>query len=179
MNRMEMKETYFKNEVWIHYGFVKKLLFTLTVDGILTEDLAQDTMLICWKQIEKISRYKNLKSALATIARNEYNKFNRSRKSRMEELMDPDKLRWIAEASNIEDYIRQEGDVHEFLLLFTGIKREYVQVVLLVDYYEFSLKEVAKLMHMNYNTVASHHVRGLDEMRKHKGLFDKLTRRHA
>lgn len=179
MDKMKMNENYFKDEVWSHYHFVKKLLYTLTLNSLLTEDLAQDTMLLCWKKVETVKHYKNLKSAMAEIARNEFRQYRRNNREEMEELVDPQKLRWLMGASNIEDFIRKEGDVHQFLLLFNGIKREYVQVVLLADYYAFSLKDIAKLLHKNYNTIISHHTRGLEEMRKKRDLFEKLVKSNA
>lgn len=179
MDRMESNEAYFRNDIWLHYNSIKKMLYTLTLDSVLTDDLAQDTMFLCWRKIETVRKYKNLKAALVTIARNEFKQHQRNSRRKMEELIDPQKLRWLMCTSNIEEYIRHEGDVHEFLLLFSGVKLEYIQIVLLAHYYDFSMKEIAKLLHKNYNTVVSQHARGLEEMRKKKDLFEKLTRRNA
>lgn len=179
MKRKDLNEEFFKDEVWSHFQYIQKLLYTLTLDSVLTDDLAQETIIKCWRKIETIRTYGNVKSALGTIARNEFRQFHRRRKSGIEEPMDPDSLLGMMGTCNVEDFIRMEGDVHEFLLLFSDVKKEYVQVVLLADYYQFSLKDIAKLLHKNYNTVVSQHARGLEEMRKKRDMFEKITGREA
>ncbi|WP_130864095.1 RNA polymerase sigma factor [Bacilliculturomica massiliensis] len=177
--RRESNDQFFKNEIWVYYSYIKKLLYTLTLDASIAEDLAQETVIKCWKKAGLIKTYKDVKAGVLQIAKNEFLQFRRRSESEIEDPTDPHQLLWLKGRSNVEDYIRRDGDIHQFLFLCNGVKKEYVQVVLLADYYEFSLKEIAKLLHRNYNTVVSQHARGLEELRKNSLASDSGERRNA
>lgn len=166
MNQRMNHDQFFKKEIAKYCPYLKKFLYTLTMDPILTEDLLQETLCSCWKNMNRVRRYKNLRAALLAIAKNEFRQYMRAKSRRPEELVPTENLRWIASNSDIDDFIDREENLHKLLLAFNGINKEYVQIVILVDYYGFHPKEVAKLLSRNYNTVVSQHARGLKQMRK-------------
>lgn len=163
-------EIFFADHLWSMYPKMKKFLYTLTMDKDLTDDLVQNTFLNCWRKIEAMKGYRNLRSAIYAIAQNEYRQWRRSHREEEASsvLVEPYRLRWVKGTSNIDDFVRKNSDVHSLKLLFKGVNEESIQVVLLVDYYGYSLKEVAKLLDRNYNTVVSQRQRALEEMRKRK-----------
>lgn len=161
-------ETFFLNEIWIYYGFISKFLYSLTEDRHLTDELAQETMFRCWRKVETIRNYENIPAALIKITRNQFNQHLRKQKIMREELFEPERMNdmCFSEGSNIDAFIERDNRLHEIQQMINRItNKNHVRVVLLADYYGFTLKEIAKIMNKNYNTITSHHARGLAEMR--------------
>ena len=181
MSNADKNELFFSDKLWSHYGAIKKFIYAMTLDDYLTDDLTQNTFLTCWSKVETVKGYKNIRGALMAIGRNEFLQWCRSNKEEAESnsFDETSRLRWMTGPSNIEDLIRKDNHLHELMLLFEGVKKEYIQVVILVDYYGYTVKEVAKLLDRNYNTVASQHVRGLEEMRQKKELMIEMAKRRA
>lgn len=166
MSRYESDEEFFKDKICNHYSYIRKFLYSLTLDPVVAEDLFQETMCTCWRNIGKLRRYEKLKSALIVIARNEFLKYQRRKCRRSEELVPTENLSWIASNSNIDEFIERDALTHDLLAAFNGIEKKYVQVIVLADYYGFDLKEVANMLSLNYNTVVTRHTRGLKQMRE-------------
>ena len=159
-------EEYFMTTIWPHYSSIKKLFYTMTLNSALAEDLTQDTMMLCWKKLNTMRTYENIPGALRVIARRLCLAYLRQNKNTAEISIDFDTLRYLPSCSNIAESIERDNNIHRLLFLFSDVKKEYIQVVLLADYYGFSLKDIARILHKNYNTVVSHHSRGLEEMRR-------------
>jgi RNA polymerase sigma-70 factor (ECF subfamily) len=157
---------FFEEEIQIHYEYIHKFLLTITHDQNLADDIVQETMVIAWAKIHKIREYKNIKGALAVIARNKLYDYYKKNKL-YQEVID----KQIIEIVNppIEDdglHIIRNEERQILLNAIRNLSEKHMQVILLRYYYEQSFINVAKLTNMNYNTVLSHHRRAINILKK-------------
>lgn len=158
-------QRFFEEVVWPHYEYISKLVYTITLDCFLANEITQETMAAAWKNIEKLKSYKQLSAALRQMAMNTLYTHYRKNNDILLGLGTMENFEDVPVESNINDYVNHEGNLRDIRFLFNEMRDEHLQVVLLCDYYELPLKIVAKFLGLNYNTAASYHKRALEHMR--------------
>lgn len=156
---------FFEEIVWPKYEYIRKFIYTITLDSFLANEIAQETMAGAWKNIERIKDYKRLSAALRQMAMNTLYTHYRKNNDILCSLGFMENFEDVPVESNINDYINQQGNLRDILFLFNEIRNEHLQIVLLCDYYELPLKIAAQCLGLNYNTAASYHKRALEHMR--------------
>ncbi|AJS60124.1 RNA polymerase sigma factor SigY [Paenibacillus sp. IHBB 10380] len=144
-----------------HYSFLYKYLVKVTMDPIMAEDLAQDTILRC---IEKISLYdgsSSFSSWLMTIGTRIYMDQMRRKKREKNWLFKEQgirRIRWQFESRNEE-----WSDVLESL---AGLSREHRVSVLLKHYYGYTYEEIGDMLAIPSGTVKSRVAKGVRQLRE-------------
>jgi len=149
--------SFFIDNIAPHYKYIIDFLtFATSSDKELTEDIAQDTMETAWKSLEKFREYRNIRGALKTTAERKLKKHYKSTV----------KFVLIEEYEDIESC---EKDIEEILIeIETGeelkkilqkLGKKYARVLILRHYYDMSLKGIADISAVNYNTVQSWYTR--------------------
>ncbi|MBW7456932.1 RNA polymerase sigma factor SigY [Paenibacillus sepulcri] len=144
-----------------HYSFLMKYLIKMTMNPVLAEDLAQETMLRC---VEKICLYNGkskFSSWLITLATRIY--FDQMRRTKVErQWRDREqalrRTEWQLKA-------RQEERTDAMQAL-SRLGYEWRLPILLKHYYGYAYDEIADMMDIPPGTVKSRIHHGLQQLRK-------------
>jgi len=161
------------------YNFVRRFVGSDQVD-----DITQEVFIKIWKNLGKFNKNKSsFKTWLFTIARNTVIDFTRKRKTILFSSLHARNAKSTAFAggsdkeSNFGENIKDEAvlpdealqrlqDV-EFLNSFLKKLPEQYQSVLILRYQEeMTFEEIGKVLKKPLNTVKSHHLRALGQLRK-------------
>ncbi len=157
---------FFENEILIHYEYLYKFIQTATRDRALARDIVQETMAKAWEKMHLFREYISIKHALRTMARNIlYNHYNK-KTSKETSVANSEMVNSVFTEKDGLSYILRTEDRRTLLNAIGKLSKPRMQVILLRYYYEQPMKDVAKLLGMNYNTVLSHHRRGIRELKK-------------
>lgn len=137
------------------------------------EDITQETFVKVWKNLNKIDPKKNIKTWLFAIARNTAIDFLRKRKNILFSELDlsaqedatkfEEKLRDIEPLPD-EIFMRKElGKELENVLL--KIRPDWREIILLYYSENMTFKEISEVVNKPLNTVKSHHLRALHQIR--------------
>lgn len=144
-----------------HYSFLYKYLIKVTMDPLLAEELAQDTMVRCMEKIRSYDGSSSFSSWLITIATRLY--IDRKRRWKREEMwLRQEKglhsIRWRFESRNME-----WSDLLDALARISSPQRV---AVLLKHYYGYSYEEIGKILKVSPGTIKSRVSAGLTHLRK-------------
>lgn len=157
---------YFITEIMPYYEYIRRFLFTISDNDFLALDITQEAMLLAWKGISKLKGYRNLKSALATIAKNALMDYYRKHGNDMKcvELRDT-MTESMVEGDAVTLLLEMEKRT-ELLSKLNTLNENQLKVVILYYYFDMPLKEIGQTLKINYNTVVSLHRRALIALRK-------------
>jgi RNA polymerase sigma-70 factor (ECF subfamily) len=161
---------FFEEEVQTHYEYILKFLLTITKDGPLAWDIAQETMATAWEKVHIIEQYSDVKHALRRIARNklyDYYDKGKSYKALMKRL---EKVKMVLTEEDGLLHLIKDEERRTLLTAIGELTMENMQVILLHYFYGQSFRDVAKMTETNYNTVVSRHRRALKTL---EGLLEE------
>lgn len=144
-----------------HYSFLYKYLVKVTMDPIMAEDLAQDTILRC---IQKISLYdgsSSFSSWLMTMGTRIYLDQMRRKKRERKWLIKEQgirQIRWQFESRNEE-----WSDVLESL---ARLSTEHRVSLLLKHYYGYTYEKIGEMLSIPSGTVKSRVAKGVRQLRE-------------
>lgn len=157
---------YFITEIMPYYEYIRRFVFTISDNDFLSLDITQEAMLLAWKGIGKLKKYRNLKSALTTIAKNALMDYYRKhgndircielRDTMMESMVEEDAVTLLLSMEKKSELMSKLNTLNE----------NQLKVVVLYYYFEMPLKEIGQVLKINYNTVLSLHRRALIALRK-------------
>ncbi|NUU61161.1 RNA polymerase sigma factor SigY [Paenibacillus agri] len=144
-----------------HYTFLYKYLIKVTMDPLLAEEIAQDTMVRCMEKIRAYNGSSSFSSWLITIATRLY--IDRKRRWKREERWKRQEqgvrsIRWQFESKDEE-----WSDVLDALSRLPSAQRI---AVLLKHYYGYSYEEIGEILQIPAGTVKSRVAYGLNQLRK-------------
>lgn len=153
----------FANLFHMHYSFLYKYLFKVTMNHELSEDLIQETMLRAYQNIRRFNGQSKFSSWLITIATRLYIDVIRKRKS--EETWRKQKQLMLSQQLNE----KKQTDTLQWLAVMdvmATIEADVRLAILLKHYYGFSYDEVAAMLKIKTGTAKSKVHYGLQKLRK-------------
>ncbi|QUL54221.1 RNA polymerase sigma factor SigY [Paenibacillus tritici] len=147
-----------------HYPFLYKYLIKATLDPLLAEEIAQDTMVRCMEKIRTYNGSSAFSSWLITIASRLYidrkRRWKREAKWQQEQAQEQGirRVRWRFESRNLE-----WSDVLDALSRLSSAQR---MAVLLKHYYGYGYDEIGEMLEIPSGTVKSRVAAGLGHLRK-------------
>lgn len=145
-----------------HYPFLYKYLVKATMDPLLAEELAQDTMVRCMEKIGTYNGSSKFSSWLITIASRLYidrkRRWRREMKWKQEQAQGTRRIRWGFESRNME-----WSDVLDAMSRLSSAHR---MAVLLKHYYGYGYDEIGEMLEIPAGTVKSRVAAGLGQLRK-------------
>lgn len=144
-----------------HYTFLVRYLIKVTLQPMLAEDLAQETMLRCMEKIKLYNGQSKFSSWLLTIGTRLYIDSIRKKKRELR-LMEKEqamrRLKWQTEHTGSEwpEALEALGSLAE------GVRMP----IILKHYYGYSYEEIARIMEIPEGTVKSRVHNGLEVLRK-------------
>lgn len=149
-------------------GLVKKELYLIAKAKVKYEDdvadAIQETIFICYRNIHKLRDNKFFKTWLVRILINECNKILKKKKNNIS-----------YEENEMENYLKSSEDSLEnigFDILIDGLKEEEKIILTLYYYFEYSSKEISKILKINESTVRSKISRAKEKIKnKYKGGY--------
>lgn len=152
-----------------HDKSLQRFIYTLTRrDEFAMEEIYQNTMLMALLGLRKLKKSDKILSWLFSIAKTEAKRYyHKNNNYFVHEI--------ILENENNEDYI-SENKIDDFTkviedndLLITVLNHfsnKERQIFLLHYYYDISFKEISEILNINYNSIRSIHIRGLNKLKK-------------
>lgn len=160
---------FYHEEIEPHHEYILKLLTTITDDPDLAEDLTQETFERAWKKRSLMMHYENPKAALAEVAKNILRRHWKKRKCGPQtfslDALPERELERVAAEDVADTFLREESRLY-LMSILNELRRDHKRVLILHDYYGLSLKEIADLLGVNYNTVSAWHQRALKNAQK-------------
>lgn len=145
---------------------IYNFIFQLTHDRNVAEDLTQETFIKAWKHFARFDQKKSFKTWVFTIAKNTTYDFFKKKKSLPFSFFEDEEgestLNMIDDGKELPDEILEKNETVEDLeRALEKIPELYRSVLLLAYREDFSLTEIAEILHVPYNTIKSRHQRAL------------------
>ena len=152
------------------YGYIKRLLAVKGATPDLQEEIAQQTIFEAYRKLGQLNDHDKLDSWLATIALRLYIKESKRISRRVvlsEGSMENDEVitETFASEYDILDEIINIENSRELMAYVDALGSKYSSIITLHYIEDKSLKDIASLLDMNYNTVRSMHMRALEKLR--------------
>lgn len=147
-----------------HYPFLYKYLIKATLDPLLAEEIAQDTMVRCMEKIGTYNGTSAFSSWLITIGSRLYidrkRRWSREAQWREGQMQEQGnrRVRWSFESRNME--------WSEVLDALSRLSSAHRMAVLLKHYYGYSYDEIGEMLEIPSGTVKSRVAAGLGQLRK-------------
>lgn len=166
------KET-FGEYIIEHSESLQRFIYTLTGDNYSKDEILQNTIIRAYKSIDNLREPEKFYPWIMQIAKTETIRFHHSEKkwkifSEYEDGM-PAVLDYNDSSFNA---LASKELKEEFWKVIDSLKKEHAQILILHFNYDMSLKDVAKALGKNYNTIKSQYRRGIQEA---KESYFKLT----
>lgn len=162
MNKNHADYVFFEEKVFPLYHKIVNFITYVSQNQEVASDIAQDTMESAWKYREKIRSYQNLEAGLITIAKNNLKKYYLKNPAcvPIEELENLE-----ATGEVVEEIVMTIETGEELNKMIYTLDNKYKSIIILHDYYDLSIKEIAKMYGANCNTVYSWHARAMKKLR--------------
>ncbi len=140
-------------------------------DQDTAEDLVQETFVKAWKHLSRFDRTKKFKTWIFTIAKRTTYDFLKKKKTLSFVLFADEEGKNVLENEpdqlpSAEDILDQETTAEQ-LAAAVGLLTPTYRTLLLLRYQEdFSLAEIAEILHEPYNTIKSRHQRALKSLKQ-------------
>lgn len=147
---------------------LRRFIYSLArKDMDTTEEIFQNTMEACVKNLHTLRDESKLRSWIFTIAKNEATRYYSKKKPvTFVELTEDAELLFTEEAARDTDFSIDVENKDFVKKLLTSLDSIHQQIFVLHYYYGLPLPEIAEILNMNLNTVRSIHLRDLHKMRK-------------
>lgn len=165
------KERNFKVQLdQFYHNDLKRFIFTLTRNNEAMDEILQNTIAAALEKQQQLKSEAAIKSWLFSIAKSEINQYYRKHppvitledyQSESEELSSSYHLQ-----KDISDLLQQIEDTAFIRSAIHRLEIKYQQVILLHYYEDLSLKEISKLLNVNYPTIKTLHKRALEQLKK-------------
>ena len=154
---------FFINNIYPHYPVIRKFLLHWSNDEHLSDDLAQSTMLDAIKYINAVRKSKKIKAYLITMAANNYKKHCQQFKAwiPIDEVADEIQVDEV-----LEEIVVKIETTKELDQLLDLLDEKHARILILHHYYGKSLKEIANIYGLNYNSIRSWYSRAIKKLRK-------------
>lgn len=157
----------FENVCMIYGRDLQKFIYTLTrKDPFAMEEIYQNTMLGALKGLKYLRDSSKMRSWIFSIARAESKRYYDSDRPE-------NRCECFSSAGEdlfgflpVIDFTKSVEDKEAVKDLMYSLSEEEQQLFILHYYYDLPLKEISEMMHANYNTVRSMHMRGMSKLRK-------------
>ena len=140
-----------------HYLEIKKFIYTIARrDTSITDDIFQNTWENAFRYFHTLKDVNSARAWLYTIARNETKRWFSQKTNKMFteiESMDADDAPEIADETI--DFPEELANKDMLAKAINKLSEEEQQLILLNYYYDISLKEIASMYDMNYNSLKS------------------------
>lgn len=166
-----MREEYRKMQIFeniciIYSSDLQRFIYTMTrKDQFAMEEIYQNTMLGALKGLNYLRDSSKMKAWIFSIAKAESKRYYAA--NRPETIYCG--ILTGEESVGLEymiDFTKSIVDREYIRALIHGLSDEEQQLYILHYYYDLHLKEISELLNVNYNTIRSMHMRGMDKMRK-------------
>ena len=151
----------------IYGNDLQRFIYTLTRnDQFATEEIFQNTMVGALKGLYYLRDNDKMKAWIFAIAKAESKRYyaaNRKENTYEYCMIDEEEPAGFAYLFDFTKSIEDREYVQALINCLTG---EEQQLCILRYYYDLSLKEIAEILNLNYNTIRSMHFRGMAKMRK-------------
>ncbi|MWV46814.1 RNA polymerase sigma factor SigY [Paenibacillus sp. HJL G12] len=144
-----------------HYSFLMKYLIKMTMNPVIAEDLAQETMLRCIEKIHLYNGKSKFSSWLITLATRIY--IDQMRRSQVEKRWKDQEQVLRQTEWQLKHHQEAWTDAVQALSLLTY---EWRLPILLKHYYGYTYDEIAEIMDIPPGTVKSRIYHGLQQLRK-------------
>lgn len=162
MDKDYVDRKFFEMSVFPFYPKIIKFITYVSQNQDVAADIAQDTMESAWRYRRKIESYTNLEGALIAIAKNNLKKYY---------LKNPECVP-IEELENVKSTVAMVEEIvmaietgEELNKIIHVLDAKHKGVLILHHYYGLSIREIADMYGMNYNTVLSWHTRAIKKLR--------------
>lgn len=161
---IEEDKIFFDREIVVFYTYLLRFITTISNDKLIAYDIVQETMETAWEKLDTIRSYNDIKLSLVTIAKNKFINHHRKNKQKYKTLL-IDNIQQKEEDDFFKHIIEKE-EQRVLLLTVSKLREDYIRIILMHYYYDITLKEVAELINVNYNTVVSWHKRALEHLQR-------------
>lgn len=146
-----------------HYSFLYKYLIKVTMDPMLAEDTAQDTIVRCMENISRYNGTSSFTSWMITIATRLYIDGTRKKKREKAWLVQEQQqtaraMRWQVEYRGAEWTDLLQG--------LSELTEEHRVAILLKHYYGYGYDEIGEMLGIPAGTVKSRVAYGIRQLRK-------------
>jgi len=150
---------------------VYNFLYRLTSDTAALDDLTQTTFIKAWQNIKKFNLDKNFKTWIFTIAKNTaYDYFKKKKTVPFANFIDAEgnnKLENISDGDILPLELLAKADAAKTLETALAKISDQYHLILTMHYKnDLTLREIAEILSLPYNTVKSQHQRGLKALRQ-------------
>lgn len=143
-------------QIMIKYGKdVLKLAFSYVRNRTIAEDLTQEVFLKCYEKVDTFQGNAKLKTWLYTIAANHCKDYLRSAHYRYTVLTDKIARITRGKDPSPEETYLEGNEQKELVEKVFSLPVKFREVIYLFYFEELSIKEIAKLLHINENTIKS------------------------
>ena len=154
--KSENREKLFEDLVMPHCDYLKRFAITVCRDPELAGDVLQEALFLVWKKLDMILAIEgNKKHYICTMILNIYR--NDCRKRKRDSFMElrPDAGVEKFAPQSVEGTTMANENKRELLLALNRMRPEYARLILLHYYYGRGFNEIAEILGVNQNTVAS------------------------
>lgn len=149
-----------------HYSFLYKYLLKVTMDPIVAEDTAQDTIVRCMENMKRYNGTSSFSSWMITIATRLFIDSARRKKREkkwleQEAVQSARRMRWQME--------RRGEDWTDMLDGLSRLSEDHRIAILLKHYYGYSYDEIGTMLGIPEGTVKSRTAYGIKQLRKEMG----------
>lgn len=145
---------------------LQRFIYTLTrKDWFAMEEIYQNTMLGALKGLDYLRDCSKMKSWIFSIAKAESKRYYAA-EAPENSCVWGGSAEFAAGPESMFDFTKSVEDREYVRDLINSLSYEERRLYLMRYYYGLQLKEISEMLHMNYNTVRSMHMRGMAKMRK-------------
>ena len=160
---LDNRERIFRLEMQEHYPVIYNFLLRMTANAPDAADLTQETFLRAYTKLDQYESGTNARAWLFRLAKNLFINDYRKKTRRGEQELDErvaynrrDEGHALAGFSDLRIAGAMDQDFSdEIVRAMALLKDNQRAVIIMVDLYDFSEKEIAKVMGLNLNTVKS------------------------
>jgi len=169
MNKYSLKQKLFEEICNSYSKDLQRFIYALTrKDQSAMEEIFQNTMLEALKGLKNLRENDKMKTWIFSIAKAEAKRYY----SKTQNIINLEfncgheyNDIWLKESVH-KDFTKIVADRDTIKRLLNMLNVEEQQIYILHYYYDLALKEISELLHINYNTVRSIHVRGLMRIKR-------------
>ena len=175
MQQLRYDEKFFLDNLAIYHEDIYRFIYSIVYDNHLAEDLTQDTMEKAWRHMEYLNHAEKAKPWLFSIARREVSIYYKRNDIKKIYKYDTNILP-IDQLEDVEvDIIKVLEELEEQKLVMKILEMldiKYRRILKMHYVDDISLKDISKILNINYNTVRTNCSRGLIKIRE---LYEKLS----